>query len=269
MSFIIAAFYHFFDFPTFEESRKPLLELLKKNGIKGSVLIAPEGINATISGTREGIDAVLSYIETEIIKDKFEHKESMDELQPFGRAKVRLKKEIVTMGMALPPGSRRGKYASPKEWNALIADPDTVVIDARNHYEIHLGTFKNAIDPNTKSFSQLPAYVKKNIPKLRKVATFCTGGIRCEKFSSWLLSQGFEEVYQLHGGILKYLEEIPAGQSLFEGECYVFDERVAVGHGLAPSATATMCLACGHPLTPKDRDHHSYRENSRCPHCAK
>lgn len=269
MPFIVAAFYHFFDFPDYAAARPSLLKLLNEQHIKGSILIAAEGVNGTISGTREGIDAVLAYLAREIVRGPFEHKESLSDEQPFGKAKVRLKKELISLGPYVAP-TRTGTYVDPKDWNALIEDPDTLVLDTRNSYETHLGTFARALDPDTRTFKQLPAFVKNNLnPKQhKKIATFCTGGIRCEKFTAWMLDQGFEEVYHLRGGILKYLEEIPPEESRWQGECYVFDERVAVGHGLAASTTASMCTACGHALTPDDRADRRYKENESCPFCA-
>ncbi len=271
MSFTIATFYHFFDFPGYAEKRAELLTLFKEQGIKGSLLIASEGINGTLSGTRQAIDAVLAYLKKEIVHGEFEHKESTCDHLPFGRAKVRLKKEVISMGRAASPTLRTGTYIDAHEWNNIIADPQVTVIDARNHYEVHLGTFERAIDPGTRNFKQLAPFVEKNLDPARhkKIATFCTGGIRCEKFSSWLLEQGFTEVYQLRGGILKYLEEVPEFQNKWQGECYVFDERVAVGHGLAASKTASQCPACGHGLTAEDRKHTLYSEGKRCGFCAK
>jgi len=269
MPFIVATFYHFFDFPDFADKRTPLLAELEHLGIKGSLLIAAEGINGTLAGTRKAIDAYLSYLKNTIVHGEFEHKESACDRQPFGRAKVRLKKEVISLGEPVNPKRQTGQYVTPREWNVLIADPTTVVIDARNSYEVHLGTFERAIDSKTRNFKQLPAFVRKNFDpaKHKRIATFCTGGIRCEKFSAWLLEQGFSEVYQLQGGILKYLEETPPAASRWRGECYVFDERIAVGHGLAPSQTASMCSACGHALTEEDREHLHYKENTACPYC--
>lgn len=265
--FTVAAFYHFFDFTDYAARRAELLALLKAQEIKGSILLAGEGFNGTISGTREGIDAVLAHLET--LGGAFAHKESVFEKQPFGKAKVRLKKETISIGEPCPP-SMRGDYVAPKAWNALISDPDTIVIDARNSYETHLGMFDSAVDPRTKNFKQLPAFVRENLndAKKKKIATYCTGGIRCEKFTAWLKNEGYENVYHLEGGILKYLEEIPASESKWQGECYVFDERVAVGHGLAPSQTASMCKACGHALTPEDRANAAYKPGESCPYCS-
>lgn len=267
--FVIAAFYHFFDFPQFAEHRYPLQDEMKRLGIRGSVLVAPEGINGTIAGTREAIDSVLGYMRTHLVGDSFEHKESIAEFQPFSRAKVRLKKELISLGPYVAP-TRVGTYVDPKDWNALIQDPDTIVLDTRNTYETHVGTFENAIDPRIANFKQLPEFVIKKLEgvKDKKIATFCTGGIRCEKFTAWMRDQGFENVYHLKGGILKYLEEIPPEESKWQGECYVFDHRVAVGHGLAASQTASMCIACGHALLPEDREDTRYVKDVSCPFCA-
>lgn len=271
MPFVVAAFYHFFDFADFAAKQKALKGEMQRLDLKGSLLIASEGFNGTVSGTRENIDAFLSYLKTHIAQGAFEHKESLCDRQPFGRAKVRLKKEVISLGVPPTPrhGGVGGTYVDPKDWNALIADPDVTVIDARNTYEVHLGTFERALDPGTRNFKQLPAFVRKRLDpqQHKKIATFCTGGIRCEKFSAWLLEQGFEDVYQLKGGILKYLEEIPESQSKWQGECYVFDERVAVGHGLVPSQTANICPACGHALTAEDRIHEEFISGTSCPHC--
>lgn len=269
MAFVVATFYHFFDFPEFAESKQSLKELLLQLGIKGSLLIASEGINGTLAGTRDSIDTFLSHLETQVIKGKLEHKESLCDRQPFARTKVRLKKETISLGEKVSPG-KTGEYVDAAAWNALIADPSVLVIDTRNDYEVHLGTFEGAVNPHVRSFKELPEFVRTQMDpgKHKAVATFCTGGIRCEKFTPWLMEQGFGKVYQLKGGILKYLETIPQNQSKWQGECYVFDERVAVGHGLAPSRTASMCAACGHALTPADRAAPTYREGVSCPFCA-
>lgn len=273
MSFVVATFYHFFDFAGYAAAQQPLLDKLKSLGIKGSLLIAHEGVNGTLAGTREAIDEFLAYLSRNIIKAPLEHKESFYERQPFARTKVRLKKEIIGLGEPVAPqfgkAPKTGTYVSAQDWNAVITDPDTIVLDTRNDYEVHLGTFERAIDPDIHIFKELPEFVRHNLDpaKHKKIATFCTGGIRCEKFSSWLLDQGFETVYQLKGGILKYLEDVPAENSKWNGECYVFDDRVAVGHGLAASQTATICTACGHALTPEDRQHPDYIEATCCPYC--
>lgn len=269
MSFVVATFYHFFDFPDFAERKQPLTEKLTQLGIKGSLLIAAEGLNATIAGTRDAIDHFLRYLQDDIIKGKLEHKESICATQPFKRTKVRLKKETISLGEPVDL-SKRGIYVDAKEWNALISDPDTIVLDTRNDYEVHLGTFENAIDPDIKNFKELPEFVRHRLAdaKGKKIATFCTGGIRCEKFTPWMIAEGFERVYHLKGGILKYLEDVPEAESKWRGECYVFDERVAVGHGLKVSATASMCPACGHALTPEDRAQPAYIQDISCPYCA-
>lgn len=266
--FVIVTFYHFFDFPDFEEKRLPLLNFLKERDIKGSILVASEGINGTVGGSRVAIDEMLAYLANEIVGGKFEHKESFSEKPPFIRTKVRLKKEIISLGRPNNP-FKTGVHLNSQEWNELISDPETIILDSRNSYETHLGTFKGAIIPNTRNFKQLPDFVDMNLldKKKAKIATFCTGGVRCEKFAAWMLDQGFEEVYHLKGGILKYLEEVPPEKSLWEGECYVFDKRVAVGHGLTPSTTASMCNACGHALLPEDRAQPSFNEHVTCPYC--
>ena len=267
MPYVVVAFYHFFGFSEFKQKHADLKSEMLKLDIKGSLLIASEGINGTLSGTRENIDAYLLYLKTHITKGEFEHKESLYERQPFGRAKVRLKKEAITFGTAIK--SKPGTYVEACDWNALIDNPDVLLLDTRNDYEVHVGKFKGAINPNIRTFKELRDYVHNALKpeEHKKIATYCTGGIRCEKFSAWLLDQGFEEVYQLKGGILKYLEEIPAEQSEWQGECYVFDDRVALGHGLVPSNTITRCNACGHSLTKEDRT--DIAPNSTgCPYCS-
>lgn len=269
MPFIIASFYHFFDFPDYAERRQEILDVFLKHDICGSLLIASEGFNATIAGSREGLNASLGYLYA-VAGSRFEHKESLAEHRPFKRTKVRLKKETISLGEECPP-HLVGEYIEPKDWNALIDDPDTIVLDTRNVYETHLGTFERAVDPGIRTFKQLPDYVRKTLgdAKNRKIATFCTGGIRCEKFTAWMKAEGYEQVYHLKGGILKYLEEVPQQESRWNGECYVFDNRIAVGHGLAPSTTATMCIKCGQTLKPEDREHPSYIEHEHCQFCAK
>jgi len=276
--YLVAAFYHFFDFQDYREQQQPLLAMLKSQGIKGSILIAAEGFNGTISGTRPAVQAVLERLRS--LGGEFEVKESYAEKQPFGRAKVRLKKETISLGEPTPSltlphqgggkNQARGEYVEPRDWNALISDPDTIVLDTRNSYETYLGTFERAIDPKTRNFKELPAFVRETLAdkKDKKIATFCTGGIRCEKFTAWMKAEGFEKVYHLKGGILKYLEEIPPEQSKWNGECYVFDERVAVGHGLAPSTTASSCTACGHTLKPEDCESSAHIPGKQCRFCA-
>lgn len=270
--FIVAAIYHFFDFPQYQEERAPLLEKMKALSIKGSFLIAHEGINGTVSGPRESIDALVAYIQNHLAKGPIDAKESLVEKPPFKRTKVRLKRELISLGPYVSPYRQKtGHYVDAKDWNALISDPDTIVLDTRNEYEVRLGTFEHAINPHTRNFKQLPKFVEKTLAdaKNKKIATFCTGGIRCEKFTAWMLEQGYENVYHLKGGILKYLEEIPPEHSKWSGECFVFDQRVAVGHGVTPSSTASMCNGCGSPLTPEDREHPLYIDNTRCGYCNK
>lgn len=266
--FTVTAFYHFFDFPDFEEKRFALLNFLKKNNIKGSILIAHEGINGTVAGSNEDIVNLLVYLRNEIIGSDFEHKESYSDKHPFIRSKVRLKKELISMGRPANPLTP-GTHLNSREWNELLSDPETIIIDSRNSYETHLGKFKNAIDPNILNFKHLPDFIDTHLidKKKAKIATYCTGGIRCERFTAWLKDEGFENVYHLKGGILKYLEEVPEEESLWEGECYVFDKRIAVGHGLTPSTTASMCNACGHALLPEDRAQPSFNEHVTCPYC--
>src|SRR5690606_25211299 len=241
--------------------------------VKGTLLLAEEGINGTIAGSREGIDAVLAYLRSDPRLATLEHKESWAEKMPFNRLKIKLKREIVTIGVPnIQPGTMAGTYVSPEGWNALIDDPNVVVIDTRNDYEVAIGTFNRAINPNTSSFSEFPQWVQQQsgeggvLGKDTKVAMFCTGGIRCEKSTAYLRSQGFDEVYHLQGGILKYLETIPAEKSLWEGECFVFDERVSVGHGLVPG-NYEFCRACRHPLSAEERQSHLFEQGISCPHC--
>ncbi|MGK7899744.1 MAG: rhodanese-related sulfurtransferase [Xenococcus sp. (in: cyanobacteria)] len=269
MTYIVATFYKFVSFPDFKEKRQPLREYCQAQDIKGTILLALEGINGTIAGSRQGIDQVLAFLRSDPRLADLEHKESTAESPPFARLKVRLKKEIVTLGIPeVDPNKQVGTYVPPQEWNQVISDPEVTVIDTRNEYEVKLGSFQRAIDPKTQSFRQFPEYIAQNIDPQQhpKVAMFCTGGIRCEKASSYLLSQGFKEVYHLKGGILKYLEEIPESKSLWEGECFVFDERVAVKEGLE-SGTYELCYACGHPITEEDKASPHYEPIVSCPYC--
>ena len=266
---IIAALYHFTRFPDAPALRAPLLALCESVGVKGSLLLAPEGINGTIAGDRAGIDAVLQHIRALPGCAEFEHKESWSEDMPFGRMKVRIKREIVTMGQPdIDPKQRVGHYLSPEEWNSLISEPDVAVIDTRNDYEVTIGTFHGAIDPHTRSFREFPAWWDANKDRFhnKRIAMFCTGGIRCEKSTNYLLGQGVPEVYHLKGGILKYLEEMPEENSLWDGECYVFDQRVSVGHGLVPGPYDS-CHACRRPISPQDKQDSTYERGVQCPHC--
>jgi UPF0176 protein len=239
MSFKVAAFYQFAALPDFRELREPLRAFCAGLGLKGSVLLAAEGINGTLAGRDEGIDALIAELQQGTLfggrLNHLELKFSRAAAMPFGRMKVRLKKEIVTLGEpAADPTRQVGTYVEPADWNELISSPDTLVIDTRNAFEVAIGTFEGAVDPDIASFGQFKSFVAEELDpaKHRKIAMFCTGGIRCEKASSLLLAQGFAEVYHLKGGILKYLEEVPEDQSRWRGECFVFDERVALGHGL-------------------------------------
>lgn len=254
MAFTIASFYHFFAFPEFRDKRAVIMGKMIELGVKGSVLVASEGINSTIAGSRKAIGEFLVFLKTDIVKAEFGHKESTSAVQPFGRAKVRIKKETISLGEATAL-ENTGTYIEPRDWNALIEDPDTIVIDARNDYEVELGTFERAVNPNTRGFKQLPKFARALLKdnKSQKIAAYCTGGIRCEKFTSWLKGQGFENVFHLKGGILKYLEEVPASESRWQGECYVFDDRVALDHDLQPTKTAHLCKACGRALKTKER----------------
>ncbi len=235
MQYIVAALYHFFDFPHFAEKRAAIRAEFLRLGIKGTLLLTPEGVNGTLSGSREAINGMLAYLQNDIIGEAFEVKESVCDYQPFLRTKVKLKKETISIGEPAPL-HKRGHYLNSHEWNDLIADPETIVIDTRNSYEVEMGTFERAIDPKIRNFKQLPTFVRSNLAedKHKKIATFCTGGIRCEKFTAWLTDQGYENVYHLKGGILKYIEETPETESKWQGQCFVFDDRVAVDHSLAP-----------------------------------
>ncbi|WP_199508484.1 MULTISPECIES: rhodanese-related sulfurtransferase [unclassified Psychrobacter] len=266
---VVAALYKFTPFAEFEQYREPILNTMLEHGVKGTLLIAHEGINGTISGTRAGIDAVLNYLRSIEAIGEFVFKESYTDSQPFYRTKVKLKKEIVTMGVeGIDPLQSVGRYVKPHEWNALISDPDVVLIDTRNDYEVQIGTFENAINPETETFREFPEYVAKTLDpsKHKKVAMFCTGGIRCEKSTAYMRQQGFEEVYHLEGGILKYLEEVPAEESMWKGDCFVFDNRVAVNHNLEKS-DYDQCYACRMPITKADQESPAYVKGESCPHC--
>lgn len=228
---VVAAFYHFTALPDYQDMRSPLKSFCQAHHLKGTILLASEGINSTIAGSRFGIDALLAHLRSDPRLQTLEHKESHCDRMPFQRLKVRLKKEIVTLGVpGIDPTHTVGKYVEPKDWNALISDPNVVTIDTRNQYEVELGTFEGAINPQLDAFGEFPNFVQQNLnPNAhQKVAMFCTGGIRCEKASAYTIAQGFKEVYHLKGGILKYLEEIPPSESLWQGECFVFDERISV-----------------------------------------
>jgi len=267
--YTVAALYHFTRFDDPAALRGPLLAVCQQNGIKGSLLLAKEGINGTVAGPRAGIDALLAHIRALPGCADLEHKESLASEMPFLRMKVRLKKEIVTMGQPdVDPRARVGHYVRPEDWNALISQDDVVLIDTRNDYEVAIGTFDGAIDPHTASFREFPQWWEENKDRFhnKRVAMFCTGGIRCEKSTNYLLGQGVPEVYHLQGGILKYLEEIPQQESLWHGECFVFDGRVSVGHGLA-EGPHELCYACRRPILPADKLRPEYKKGVSCHQC--
>ena len=267
--FTVAALYHFARLADPDALRGPILDLCLAEGVRGTLILAPEGINGTVAGSRGGIDKLLAHLTAIPGLEGLEWKESHAETMPFLRMKVRLKPEIVTLGQeGVDPLAAVGTHIDPKDWNDLVNDPDVAVIDTRNDYEVKIGTFKGAIDPQTKSFTEFPAWWEANRDALRgkRIAMFCTGGIRCEKSTSYLLSQGVNEVFHLKGGILKYLEEVPASESTWEGECFVFDERVSVGHGLE-IGDHTLCRACRMPLDAADRAHPAFEKGVSCPHC--
>lgn len=267
---VVAAFYKFVHLPDFAAQQQSIQKLCCDRNIRGTILLAEEGINGTIAGTRADIDAVFDTLRQDSRLADLSPQESYSDEQPFGRMKVKLKSEIVTLGKPdVNPTCQVGEYVDPQEWNQLIASPDTLVIDTRNDFEVRMGTFKGAQNPNTKSFRQFPDYVQQSLKPNsdRKVAMFCTGGIRCEKATAYLLSQGFEEVYHLKGGILRYLEEVPPEESLWEGDCFVFDERIAVTHGLAPVPDYEFCEVCGNPLNEHDKASPDFEVGVRCPYC--
>ena len=266
---IVCAMYKFVALEDFEILREPLHKIMQDNGVRGTLLLAREGINGTVAGSRAGIDALLSWLQNDPRLNDIVYKESIDDINPFHRPKVKLKKEIVTMGVeGIDPKRVVGTYVKPDQWNALISDPEVTLVDTRNDYEVQVGTFKNAINPVTDTFREFPQYVKDNLnpEKNRKVAMFCTGGIRCEKSTAYLKEQGFDEVYHLEGGILKYLEEVPQEDSLWEGECFVFDNRVTVNHQLE-KGSYDQCHACRLPLTAEQMQSDRYQAGVSCPSC--
>ena len=266
---VVAALYKFVTLEDYRELREPLLDECLAAGARGTLLLAHEGINGTIAGTRAGIDRVLAWLKSDPRLADLEHKESFDDHLPFYRMKVKLKKEIVTMGVpGVNPNRRVGTYVRPRDWNALVEDPEVLLIDTRNDYEVAIGTFRGAVDPHTTTFREFPAYVREHFDpqQHRKVAMFCTGGIRCEKASSFMLAEGFEEVYHLEGGILKYLEEVPPEESAWEGECFVFDNRVSVDHHLE-KGSYDQCHGCRHPITETDKQSSLYMKGVCCPRC--
>ena len=269
IQYVTCALYKFVALPNYGSIRHPLLNVMTDNNVFGTLLLADEGINGTISGRREDIDAVLSWLDQQPGLENIDTKESFDDEIPFYRSKVKLKKEIVTMGVeGIDPKQVVGTYVKPSDWNALISEPEVVLVDTRNDYEVEIGTFENAIDPKTKSFRDFPEWAKNNLDrnKHKKVAMFCTGGIRCEKSTAYMKEQGFEEVYHLEGGILKYLEDVPKEQTLWQGECFVFDNRVAVDHDLK-RGSYDQCHACRMPITEQEKTLDTYAEGLSCLHC--
>ena len=271
--FLTIAFYHFVSLKNIEQLQSFIQNFCQKNNLKGTILLASEGVNGTISGKDIDIYEFLKFIkENSFFNGNFkglEHKESWAKKNPFYRMKVKLKKEIVTLGVdGVSPAKKVGQYVNPEDWNDLISDPNTIVIDTRNNYEVDIGTFKNSINPKTESFREFSSYVDNNLSnkEAKKVAMFCTGGIRCEKATSLMLKKGFKDVYHLKGGILKYLEIIPKEESLWQGECFVFDQRVAVTHGLS-EGQYDQCYACRHPLSPNELKSNQYSKGVSCPYC--
>ena len=267
--YVTCALYKFVALPNYGSIRHPLLKVMTDNQVYGTLLLAAEGINGTISGTRENIDSVLHWIGQQPGLENIDTKESFDDEIPFYRTKVKLRKEIVTMGVeGIDPRQVVGTYVKPEDWNDLISDPDVLVVDTRNDYEVQIGTFKNAIDPKTTSFREFPEWANNNIDRAsnKKIAMFCTGGIRCEKSTAYMKEQGFDQVYHLEGGILKYLEKVPKDQSLWQGECFVFDNRVAVDQDLK-RGSYDQCHACRMPITEQEKNLDSYQEGLSCHHC--
>jgi len=266
---VVSALYHFVTLDDYQALRKPLYDFMIENEIKGTILLAKEGINGTVAGTQTAIDRLHDWLRSDKRLSELRSKESYDDSMPFYRTRVKLKKEIVTMGVAgIDPNHIVGTYVKPEDWNSLISDPEVTLIDTRNNYEYAIGTFKNAINPETETFRQFPAYVKQNLNpnKHKKVAMFCTGGIRCEKSTAFLKEQGYEEVYHLQGGILKYLETVPEDKTLWQGECFVFDNRVSVDHKLQ-KGSYDQCHACRLPITEEDKQNEKYMQGVSCPSC--
>jgi UPF0176 protein len=266
---VVAALYQFVTVPNFEALRMPLIAFCKSQGVRGTLLLAEEGINGTIAGPREGIDAVVAYLGQIGPFQNLEYKESKANTMPFLRMKVKLKKEIVTLGApAADPTEMVGTYIAPEDWNSLISRPDVVTIDTRNNYEIMIGTFRGAVNPKTTSFREFTTYTEENLMQYKEkpVAMYCTGGIRCERSTAYLKALGFKEVYHLKGGILKYLEEVPEEKSLWEGECFVFDQRVSVRHGLE-LGEYDQCFGCRMPITEEDKESEHYLAGIHCHHC--
>jgi len=268
-TYVVCAMYKFVRLDTYKDLRDPLLNIMKQLNICGTLLLAEEGINGTVAGSRGSIDQLLDWLRQQPELSDIDHKESTTTRRPFLRTKVKLKKEIVTMGVeGIDPKEVVGTYVEPKDWNALISDPDVLLVDTRNDYEVQVGTFKNAVNPNTETFREFPQYVKDHLDsdKHKKVAMFCTGGIRCEKSTAYLKEQGFDQVYHLKGGILNYLEKIPEANTLWHGECFVFDDRVTVNHQLE-KGHYDQCHACRMPITEQDKLSEKYQPGVSCAAC--
>lgn len=268
--FLVRAFYKFFDFADYEAMREPILDCCKKNGVRGSILLSSEGLNSTVSGTKAGVEALFDFFKGHPGLSEITYKDSWADEIPFRRMLVKLKKEIVTFhqGELADPRKHVGAYVKPKDWNQLITEPEVVVIDTRNDYEVEIGTFRNAINPKTESFTEFADYMQRNykVEEQPKFAMCCTGGIRCEKATAYLLSLGYKNVYHLEGGILKYLEDVPESESLWEGECFVFDKRVSVNHQLE-KGKYELCYACNHILMEDDLKSEKYQGGVSCPYC--
>lgn len=266
---VVCALYKFVTLADYARLRQPLLDYMLAHEVRGTLLLAREGINGTVAGTRGAIDGLLAHLQADERLNPLDTKESYTATPPFLRSRVKLKKEIVTMGVEdIDPRQSAGTYVKPADWNALISDPEVLLVDTRNDYEVQVGSFKDAVNPQTTSFREFPEYVKNTLDpqKHKKVAMFCTGGIRCEKSTAYLREQGFEEVYHLEGGILRYLEEVPQEQSLWQGECFVFDERVTVNHQLE-KGNYDQCHACRMPITEADQQSPQFEHGVSCPHC--
>lgn len=266
---VVCALYKFVSLDNFRALQAPLRQLMLDHHVRGTLLLADEGINGTVAASRQGIDALLNWLGQDSRLADADCKESYTDILPFKRARVKIKKEIVTLGVpGIDPRHTVGTYLNPAEWNRLLSDPDVLLVDTRNDYEYRVGSFRNAVNPQTISFREFPHYVHKHLDpeKHRKIAMFCTGGIRCEKSTAYMKTQGFDEVYHLKGGILKYLEQIPEQDSLWEGECFVFDERVTVNHRLE-KGSYDQCNACRMPITRADKASASFQQGVSCPHC--
>ncbi|MCH2205865.1 MAG: rhodanese-related sulfurtransferase [Lentisphaerales bacterium] len=267
--FVVCALYKFTRLEDYVDLREPLYKVMDDNEVRGTLLLAQEGINGTISGSRQGIDTVLNWLHSDERLNPITYKESYNENSPYKLTKVKLKKVIVTMGIeGIDPNKSVGTYIPPKEWNDLISDPEVILVDTRNEYEFEIGTFQNAVNPHTDNFREFPKYVEDNLDpeKHKKVAMFCTGGIRCEKSTAFLKEKGFKEVYHLQGGILKYLEEVPKEDTMWEGECFVFDDRVAVNHDLE-KGKYDQCHACRFPITEEEKEDERFIQGVSCPRC--